>query len=353
MVDPYKGIQIGCREISRKHRPFIIAEMSGNHNRSLERAMKIVDAAAAAGVDAIKLQTYTADSMTLDLDSGDFFIDDPNNLWKGNSLHQLYQKASTPWEWHEPIRKRCEERGLILFSSPFDEDSVDFLQKLGIPCFKIASFENTDIPLIKKVAATGKPVILSTGMASAAELDESIRAAREAGCRDLILLKCTSTYPADPAHSNLLTIPHMRDLFRCQVGLSDHTPGIGTAVAGVALGVTVIEKHLTLSRADGGVDAAFSLEPDEMTALVQETDRAWQAMGQIHYGPTGAEKKSIHFRRSLYVSQDLRAGDVFTKENVRIVRPGHGLPPKYYDIFLGKKVIRDVKKGTPIGWELI
>ncbi|PTM58855.1 pseudaminic acid synthase [Desmospora activa] len=353
MTDQLPVIQIGHHKISRKHRPLIIAEMSGNHNQSLERALKIVDAAASAGVDAVKLQTYTADSMTLDVMSGEFYIDNPDNLWQGTSLYELYQKAATPWEWHEPIRKRCEEQGLILFSSPFDESSVDFLQKLNVPCFKIASFENIDIPLIKKVAATGKPIILSTGMARASELDESIRAAREAGCRDLILLKCTSTYPADPAHSNLLTIPHMRDLFQCQIGLSDHTPGIGAAVAGVALGVTVIEKHLTLNRADGGVDAAFSLEPDEMAALVQEVSRAWQALGQIQYGPTVDEEKSVYYRRSLYVSQNIKAGERFTKENLRVIRPGYGLSPKYYDILLGKKVSQNVKKGTPVGWDLI
>ncbi|OPL11587.1 MAG: pseudaminic acid synthase [delta proteobacterium ML8_D] len=333
--------------------PLIIAEMSGNHNQSLDRAVAIVDAAAKAGAHAIKLQTYTADTMTLDLDEGEFFIDDPKSLWKGQSLYSLYQKAYTPWEWHKPIFKRARELGLIAFSTAFDETAVDFLETLDVPCYKIASFENTDLPLIQKIAATGKPIIMSTGMATVAELDESVRAAREAGCKDLVLLKCTSTYPASPENSNLLTIPHMRELFNCDVGLSDHTMGIGVAVAAVALGATVIEKHFTLSRKDGGVDSAFSLEPHEMKALVEETKRAWQAMGKINYGPTKAEKKSIRFRRSLYVTQDLQAGDVLTKENVRSIRPGHGLSPKYLDMVLGKSVTKDVKRGTPLKWELL
>ncbi|NLW56753.1 MAG: pseudaminic acid synthase, partial [Firmicutes bacterium] len=270
--------------IGPENRPFIIAEMSGNHNHSLDRALAIVDAAAEAGVQALKLQTYTAETMTIDKEDGEFFIDDPNSLWQGTSLYKLYQKAYTPWEWHEAIFKRCRERGIIGFSTPFDQSAVDFLETLDVPCYKIASFENIDLPLIKKVAATGKPLFLSTGMATLAELDEAVRTAREAGCQDLILLKCTSTYPAAPKNSNLLTISHMRDLFCCQVGLSDHTLGIGVATAAVALGATVVEKHFTLNRADGGVDAAFSLEPKEMKALVVATERAWQALGGISYG---------------------------------------------------------------------
>lgn len=341
------------KKIGPGHPPFIIAEMSGNHNRSLERALKIVEAAAKAGAYALKLQTYTADTMTLDIEQGDFYIDDPESLWQGHSLHRLYQQAYTPWEWHKPIFDKCRDLGMICFSTPFDETAVDFLESLDVPCYKIASFENTDIPLIRKVAATGKPVIISTGMATVAELDETVRTAREAGCRDIILLKCTSTYPATPENTNLFTIPHMRELFQCQVGLSDHTMGIGAAVAAVALGATVIEKHFTLSRAEGGVDAAFSMEPAEMQALVIESERAWQALGRVSYGPAGAEKASLKFRRSLYVAKDMSAGEVFTKENLRIVRPGLGLPPKYYDVLLGKKVKRDVKKGTPVDWELL
>src|SRR5690606_8973307 len=344
--------QIGHRWVGKGHRPFIIAEMSGNHNQSLERALAIVEAAAAAGADAVKLQTYTADTMTLDIHEGDFFIEDPNSLWKGQSLYRLYQEAYTPWEWHEPIFRRCRELGLLAFSTPFDESAVDFLESLDAPAYKIASFENTDLVLIRKAAATGKPLIISTGMATAAELDEAVRAAREAGAKHIVLLKCTSTYPASPENSNLATIPHMESLFGCQVGLSDHTMGVGVAVAAVALGATVIEKHFTLSRADGGVDAAFSREPEEFRRLVEETKRAWQALGRVHYGPTEAEKPSLKHRRSLYVSRDIKAGEPFTRDNVKAIRPGLGLPTKYLEAVLGKTAKRDVKKGTPVTWDL-
>ena len=344
------NLRISDREIGFGLPPFIIAEMSGNHNRSLDRAFEIVDAAVASGAHAIKLQTYTADTMTLDIADGDFFISDPNSLWQGTSLYKLYQEAYTPWEWHKPIYERCRERGMICFSTPFDETAVDFLEELDSPCYKIASFENTDIPLIRKVAATGKPMIISTGMATVAELDETVRATREAGCKELILLKCTSTYPATAENTDILTIPHMKELFQCEVGLSDHTMGVGVAVAAVALGATVIEKHFTLSRADGGVDSAFSMEPKEMAQLVIETERAWQALGQISYGPTPAECKSLKHRRSLYVVKDLKAGDKLTRENVRAIRPGSGLPPKYLDSILGKTVGQDVKLGTAVGW---
>ncbi len=347
------SINIGGYKVGVESRPFIIAEISGNHNQSLERALKIVEMAAASGVHALKLQTYTADTMTLDLAEGDFFIDDKDSLWQGKSLYELYQEAYTPWEWHEAIFKQCRDLGLIVFSTPFDETAVDFLESLNVPCYKIASFENTDLPLIKKVATTGKPMIISTGMASVAELGETVEAARSYGCKDLILLKCTSSYPASPEESNLLTIPHMRELFACQVGLSDHTLGLGAAVASVALGATLIEKHFTLSRADGGVDSVFSLEPEEMKQLVLETQRAWQALGRVYYAPGEAESKSLKFRRSLYVAQDMKAGDTFSLKNMKIIRPGFGLSPKYYDIFLGKKITRDVKKGTPISWEFI
>jgi N-acetylneuraminate synthase len=327
--------------------------MSGNHNQSLDRALAIVDAAAKSGAHALKLQTYTADTMTLDIAEREFFINDPDSLWKGKSLYELYKEAYTPWEWHKPIFDRCKELGIIGFSTPFDDTAVDFLESLNVPCYKIASFENTDIPLIRKVAATKKPMIISTGMATIAELDETVCTAREAGCKDLILLKCTSSYPATPEDTNILTIPHMAKLFDCQVGLSDHTMGIGTAVASVALGATMIEKHFTLSRADGGVDSAFSMEPDEMRALVSETERAWQALGKVIYGPTEKEKKSLIFRRSLYIVQDMKKGDVLTRENLRAIRPGLGLPPKYYDVLLGKCVSRDTKKGTPLSWGMI
>jgi N-acetylneuraminate synthase len=346
-------MHIANRLIGREHKPFIIAEMSGNHNQSLERALAIVDAAAAAGAHGLKIQTYTADTITLDIKEGEFFLADPSSPWSGKSLYELYQEAYTPWEWHAAIFERARKHGMVPFSTPFDETAVDFLESLDAPCYKIASFENTDLPLIRKAAATGKPLIISTGMASAAELDETVRAAREAGCKDLILLKCTSTYPATPENSNLLTIPHLRELFQCQVGLSDHTMGIGVSVASVALGATVIEKHFTLSRADGGVDSTFSMEPHEMSALVVETERAWQALGTVRYGPTEAEQKSLRFRRSLYVAQDMQAGEVFTGLNLRRVRPGLGLSPKYYEVLLGRKVNRDVKKGTPASWDLL
>ena len=348
-----KNIEILHRKIGPDHPPFIIAEMSGNHNQSLDRALEIVEAAAKAGAHAVKLQTYTADTMTLDIAEREFFINDPDSLWNGKSLYDLYKEAYTPWEWHKPIFDRCKKLGIIGFSTPFDDTAVDFLEKLDVPCYKIASFENTDIPLIRKVAATGKPMIISTGMATIAELDETVRTAREAGCRDLILLKCTSSYPATPENTNILTIPHMAKLFDCQVGLSDHTMGIGVAVASVALGATMIEKHFTLSRADGGVDSAFSMEPDEMRALVAETKRAWQALGKVSYGPTEKEKKSLIFRRSLYIVQDMKKGDILTKKNLRAIRPGMGLAPKYYDMLLGKQVNRDVVCGTAVSWELV
>jgi N-acetylneuraminate synthase len=339
--------------IGQLYPPFIIAEMSGNHNHSLPRSLEIVERAGKAGVHAIKLQTYTADTMTLNISKGEFKVSDPKSLWNGKSLYELYQEASTPWEWHKPIFDRCQELGLIGFSTPFDETAVDFLETLKVPCYKIASFENTDIPLIRKVAKTGKPMIVSTGMATVAELDETVNTAREAGCKDLILLKCTSAYPSMPHDSNLLTIPHMRELFNCEVGLSDHTLGIGVAVAGVALGATVIEKHFTLKRSDGGVDSAFSVEPEEMKLLVEETEKARSALGSVFYGPTKTEGKSLVYRRSLYIVKDLRAGETFTKDNLRAIRPGFGLPPRYYDVFLGKKVTKDIKRGTPATWDLI
>ena len=339
--------------IGQDYPPFVIAEMSGNHNQSLERALEIVDAAARAGAHAIKLQTYTADTMTLDLKEGEFFISDKKSPWKGQSLYDLYKIAHTPWDWHKPIFDHAKKLGLICFSTPFDETAVEFLEKLEAPAYKIASFENTDLPLIQRVAATGKPLIISTGMASQEELDESVDAARKAGCKDLILLKCTSTYPATPENSNLLTIPYLRNRYGCEVGLSDHTLGIGVAIASVALGATVIEKHFTLKRADGGVDSAFSMEPGEMKELVEETKRAWQSLGEVFVGPTEAEKSSITFRRSLYIVKDLKAGDVLTKENVRAIRPGLGLPPKYLDQILGKKIKSGMKMGTALAWSMI
>lgn len=346
-------LSIASRAIGRSEVPFIVAEMSGNHNQSLDRALQIVDAAAGAGVHALKLQTYTADTMTLNIDHGEFRISDSTSLWSGKSLYKLYQEAHTPWEWHKPIFDRCRTLGLTCFSTPFDETAVDFLEALNVPCYKIASFENTHLPLLRKVASTGKPMIVSTGMATLAELDESVHAMHEAGCKGLILLKCTSSYPASPENSNLRTIPHMRELFDCEVGLSDHTLGIGVALASIALGATVIEKHFTLRRADGGVDSAFSMEPAEMQMLVQETERAWLALGKTAYGPTASEKKSLVFRRSLYVARDMHAGETFTSENVKVIRPGNGLPPKFLDAILGKRARSSAKAGTPIQWDLV
>ncbi len=342
------------RGVGSGHPPFVIAEMSGNHNQSLERALGIVDAAAKSGAHALKLQTYTADTMTLNLNRGDFRIEDVNSLWAGRSLYDLYQEAYTPWEWHKPIFERARALGMIPFSTPFDETAVDFLESLDAPFYKIASFENTDLPLIRRVAATGKPIIISTGMASVAELDETVRAAREAGCQDLVLLKCTSTYPATPKNSNLLTIPHLREMFGCQVGLSDHTMGVGVAVASVALGATVLEKHFTLSRADGGVDSTFSLEPHELSALVVESERAWQAIGRVHYGlQSDAEKKSMIFRRSLYAVEDIAPGELLTTKNIRAIRPGFGLAPKFFETVLGMQAKHAISRGTALSWNLL
>ncbi len=346
-------MQIGQASIGMGNKPFIIAEMSGNHNQSLDRALAIVDAVAKAGAHALKIQTYTPDTMTLDLAEGEFYISDPASLWKGKTLYELYKKAYTPWEWHAPIFERARNAGLIAFSTPFDESAVDFLETLDVPCYKIASFENTDIPLLKKIASTGKPMIISTGMATVGELYDSIHTVRSAGCNDIVLLKCTSTYPATSQNSNLLTIPHMRELFNCEVGLSDHTMGTGVAVAAVVMGATVIEKHFTLDRSDGAVDSAFSLEPAEFAQLVVETERAWHSLGKVTYGPTKAEESAVMRRRSIYVTRDLKAGDILTKENIRCIRPGHGLPPKYYETILGKKIRQDVKKGTAMRWELV
>ncbi len=346
-------IKIGDRFVGLHSKPFIIAEMSGNHNQSLGRALAIVDAAVRTGVDAIKIQTYTADTMTLDMDEGEFRIRDDKSLWNGTSLYKLYQQAHTPWEWHKPIFERCAQQGILCFSTPFDETSVDFLETLNAACYKIASFEMNDLPLIKKVASTGKPMIISTGMATVGEIDEAVLTARRAGCKDIVLLKCTSTYPASPQNSNIATIKNMREIFSCEVGLSDHTLGIGAAIAAIASGATVIEKHFTLSRLDGGVDSAFSMEPQEMKSLVEESERAWQALGRVQYGPTAQEEASLQFRRSLYIAKDMKAGERLSKENLKSIRPGFGLAPKYYETFLGKMISRDAAKGTPLSWDLI
>ncbi len=344
-------IVISNRKIGKNHPPFIIAELSGNHNQSLDRAIALVEAAAAAGVDAIKLQTYTADTMTI---KGVCKIEDTTSLWKGKELHELYQQAHTPWEWHATIFAKAKALGLIAFSSPFDSSAVDFLETLKVPAYKIASFENTDHPLLTKVAQTGKPVIMSTGASRLSEIDEAVEVLRNNGCKELILLKCTSTYPASAATSNLKTIPHLEELFQnTLVGLSDHTLGVGVSIAAIALGATVIEKHLTIRRADGGVDSAFSLEPQEMQLLVEEGKKAFLALGQVQYGIQASEQKSRLFKRSIYAAQDIAVGERFTQNNLRVIRPGDGLAPKHLNHILGKVAKVKISGGTPMNWKLL
>ena len=344
-------IQIADRIIGASHAPFVIAEMSGNHNQSLERAIKIIDAAVEAGAHAIKIQTASPDGLTLDVDSPDFQITEKDSLWYGKNLYQLYKEAVTPWEWHEPLFEHCRQRGIIAFSSPFELKAVDLLESLNVPCYKIASFELIDTQLVRRVAQTGKPIIMSTGMATLSEIETAVETARAEGNDQIILLKCTSTYPARPTNTNLLTIPHLRAAFGTQVGLSDHTMGVGVPCAAVAMGATVIEKHFTLARADGGVDSAFSLEPHELKLLVEETERAWQSVGEVRYGGSDDEQASLKYRRSIYISRDVKAGEQLTAENIRIVRPGFGLAPKYYDLLIGRRVNKDLTKGTAMSWE--
>lgn len=340
--------KIGHFEIGENCKPFVIAEMSGNHNQSLDRALELVDAAAEAGAHALKLQTYTADTITM---KGAYTITDEKSLWKGQELHDLYKMAYTPWEWHEAIFNRAKEKGMLAFSSPFDESSVDFLETLNVPAYKIASFENTHHPLLKKVAKTGKPIIVSTGVSTLEDIQDSVKVLRDNGCKNLILLKCTSTYPATPENTNLNTIPEMKNIFGCTIGLSDHTMGIGASVAAVALGARVIEKHFTLRRADGGVDSAFSLEPEELKALVVETERAFLSLGKVFIGVQEAEKKSLLFKRSIYVAEDIKAGEMISEKNIRVIRPALGLAPKHYDVVIGKEAKKDLKKGTPLSFD--
>ncbi len=333
-----------------KHTPFIIAEMSGNHNQSLQRALDIVTEAAATGVHAIKLQTYTADTITM---KGVFTIDDKNSLWYGKELHDLYKEAYTPWEWHKEIFEHANSLGLICFSSPFDESAVDFLEILNAPFYKIASLENNHHPLLKKVAETGKPVIMSTGASAITDIKESVDVLKNNGCSDITLLKCTSTYPASPNTINLLTIPVLQNLFPdCNIGLSDHTMGIGVAIASIALGAVVVEKHFTLDRKDGGVDSAFSMEPSEMKMLVEECNKAYSALGKQQLEIQQAEEKSLLYKRSIFVAENIKMNEPFTKENIRVIRPGIGLHPKYYEQLLGKKANKDYTKGTPLNLEV-
>jgi pseudaminic acid synthase len=348
-----KAVQmmIAGRAIGSAYPPFVIAELSANHNGSLDRALEIMTAASEAGADAVKLQTYTADSITIDHDGPGFTI--AGGLWDGYTLHALYEQAHTPWEWHEALFARGRELGLIVFSSPFDASAVDFLEDLGAPAHKIASFELIDLPLIRKVAATGKPMIMSTGMANLADIDAAVTVARDSGAGDIALLHCTSGYPTPAEEADLRTIPHLADAFGLVTGLSDHTPGVGAPVAAVALGAAIIEKHFTLDRADGGPDAAFSLEPAEFRMLCDSVKSGWKALGRVRYEKTATETGNAQFRRSLYIVADIAAGDVLTAENLRSIRPGFGLPPKYIDVLLGKRINRDIARGTPMSWDLI
>lgn len=341
--------KIGSRSIGKSQKPFIIAEMSGNHNGQIERALKLVKAAADAGAHALKLQTYTADTITINHRGGLFDIEDPNSLWNGKNLYELYQEAHTPWEWHQEIFEYAKSLGMLAFSSPFDETAVDFLESLDVPAYKIASFESNHYPLLKKVAQTGKPILISSGTSKLNELYESIQYLKANGAQDIIIFKCTSTYPATPENTNLRTIPVFQSIFPdCVIGLSDHTLGIGASVAAVALGARVIEKHFTLSRAEGGVDSAFSLEPHELKSLVEETERAFLALGEVQLDTQKSEEKARQFKRSIYVVKDIKKGALFTPENIRVIRPGDGLEPRYYEHILGRSAARDYTYGEPL-----
>lgn len=344
-------IEIAGRRIGADHPPFVICELSGNHNGSLDRALSMIDAAAETGCDAIKIQTYTADTITMDVDRPEFRIH--GGLWDGRSLYELYQEAQTPYDWHAALFERARARGVILFSSPFDETAVDLLDGLGAPAFKIASFEAVDLPLIRYAAARGKPLIISTGMANLAEIEAAKDAALSAGAPGVVLLHCVSSYPAATEDANVRTVADMAQRFGCPIGLSDHTHGTAVSVAAVALGASVIEKHFTLARADGGPDAAFSLEPDEFRALVSDTKAAWTSLGRAHYDLLGSERANAQFRRSLYVAADVKAGEPMTRANVRSIRPGHGLPPADLDTVLTRRAARDLKRGEPLAWDML
>ena len=344
---------IGSKEISDSNKPFVVAELSSNHNGSLERALKCVDIASEAGVDAIKLQTYTADSITLNIEKDEFFIKEKDSLWKGQSLFSLYQKGQTPWEWHKPIFDKAKSKGLICFSSPFDFQAVDFLETLDVPCYKIASPECIDIPLIKKAAGTGKPLIISTGMATEEEISVAVKTAKDSGCKSLALLKCTSAYPAKLESCNLKTILEMKSKFGCEIGFSDHTLGINASIAAVGMGATIIEKHFTISKDDEGIDSKFSLDAKELKKLVQSINEVWKSKGKVIYGPTEEEKTTLLYRRSLYIVEDIKAGEKLTEKNLRSIRPAYGLNPKFYFQVLGKTVSKDLKKGTPLKLDFI
>ncbi len=348
-----REVRIGKHMVGPGHRPFVIAEMSGNHNGDLDRAMAIVDEVARSGAQALKLQTYRADTITIDVDGPAFRVSDDHSLWGGENLYSLYEKAHTPWEWHAPIFERAASLGLTVFSSPFDPTAIELLESLDAPAYKIASAEIVDLPLIELAAKTGKPLIISTGTANVAEIHAAVDTARRAGNEQLIVLGCTASYPADPADSNLRGIPLIRDTFDVVPGLSDHTMGIGVPVAAVALGACAIEKHVTLKRADGGVDSEFSLEPAELAALVTETERAWQALGVPRIGPKDSERETARLRRSLWVVEDVAEGDEVTSTNVRSIRPSGGLPPAELPTVLGRRFRHAAPKGTPLTWDLV
>ena len=348
-----KSIKFGNTPVGLESKPFIIAEMSGNHNASLERALDIVEAAAKAGASCVKLQTFKPEEITLDLTTSEFMVNDKDSVWDGRSLNDLYREAQTPWEWHKPIFEKAKALNIEVFSSVFSETGLEFLESLNVPAYKIASQECCDLSLVKEVARTGKPLIISTGMASLTQISETVDVVRSVGNNDLVLLKCTSNYPADPVDSNVLTIGSMRDIFGCEVGLSDHTMGIGAAIAAISHGATVVEKHFTLNRSDGGIDSTFSLEPSEMRLLTIESERAWQSLGKVQYGPVGNETESLKYRRSLYAVEDIKKGEKFTSHNVKSIRPGFGLEPKFIEVILGKSAKINLKRGHPISWEVV
>ncbi len=343
-------ILIANRKIAVKSPAFIIAELSGNHNQDLGRALAIIEAAGESGADAIKLQTYTADTITMDC-RNQYFATQAGSLWEGRTLYDLYQEAHTPWDWHEKLFQKAEECGLLCFSSPFDKTAVDFLERLNVPAYKIASYEINDIPLIRRAARTGKPVIISTGVASLSDIELALQTCREEGNQDVILLKCTSAYPAPYHEMNLRVIPHMAETFQCMTGLSDHSYGTEVAVAAAALGAKVVEKHLTLSRQDGGVDSDFSMEPEEFARMVREIRNVEAALGTVTYELTEKQKESKRYSRSLFASEDIRKGELLQESNIRSVRPGDGITPRYLDAVLGKRAKRDISRGMPLKWE--